>query len=193
MSSHSVTRWVRLVEAGDDDAAQRLWERFFTRLIGMARGRLRSLPGRVGDEEDVVLSVFDRFFQDARQRRLPRLGDRNDLWNLLAYRTACKCIDLIRRDEALKRGGPRPRSSEEADLEAILGREPTPELAAEVADECRRLLDVLGSDELRTVALLKMEGYDNGEIAARLGCVPRTVERRLQVIRSLWSQESPDE
>jgi DNA-directed RNA polymerase specialized sigma24 family protein len=193
MSSNSVTGLIPLVQAGDEDAARRLWERFFHRLIGMARGRLWNLPGRVGDEEDVVLSVLYKFIDDAQRGRLPPLGDRNDLWNLLAYRTARKCLDLNRRGQAQRRGGPEARSVGEPDPEATVDRDPTPEFAAELADECRRRLAALGSDELRTVAVMRMQGYDKAEIAARLGCVLRTVERRLEVIRSLWSQESRDE
>jgi DNA-binding NarL/FixJ family response regulator len=39
------------------------------------------------------------------------------------------------------------------------------------------------------VAVLKMEGYGNDEIAARLGVVERTVKRRAAEIRKLWSQK----
>jgi RNA polymerase sigma factor (sigma-70 family) len=189
MSSESVTHWVRLVEAGNEAAAQRLWEHYFGQLIGLARRRLRGIPRRGADAEDVVLSVLDSFFRDARQGRLPRLGDRNNLWKLLVVMTAQKSLDLIRRETARKRGGPQVAADVEPDLELIIGREPSPEFAAEVADECRRLLDALDDEELRVVAVLKMEGYDNDEIATRLGCVPRTVERRLRVIRSLWMPE----
>jgi hypothetical protein len=34
-----------------------------------------------------------------------------------------------------------------------------------------------------------MEGYTTPEIAAKLGCVPRSVERKLQAIRRLWGQD----
>jgi hypothetical protein len=34
-----------------------------------------------------------------------------------------------------------------------------------------------------------MEGYANDEIAARLGCVARSVERKLRTIRALWTDE----
>jgi DNA-directed RNA polymerase specialized sigma24 family protein len=78
-------------------------------------------------------------------------------------------------------------------LEQAVDPEPTPAFAALVAEECQRLLDKLGDPELRSLALWRMEGYTIEEIAARLGCVPRTVERRLRVIRSLWSQEIPNE
>jgi len=71
----------------------------------------------------------------------------------------------------------------------VLGDEPTPEFAAQVAEECQRLLGRLGDAELRSVALWKMEGYTNEEIAARLNCVPRTVQRKLGLIRTLWDQE----
>jgi DNA-directed RNA polymerase specialized sigma24 family protein len=77
-----------------------------------------------------------------------------------------------------------------ADLEAdeLLGAEPTPEVEAQVADECRRLLDKLGEETLRYVAPWKTERFTNHEIASRLGCVPQTVERKLRAIRRLWAE-----
>ena len=58
-----------------------------------------------------------------------------------------------------------------------------------MAEECRRLLEGLGDESLRAVARWKMEGWTNREIAARLGCVEHTVERKLRSIRRLWSEE----
>ena len=84
---------------------------------------------------------------------------------------------------------PADSSAWEAALEQIEGPEPTPAFAAQVAEECRRLLECLDSPELRSVALLKVEGYGNEEIADQLGCGLRTVERRLHLIRSIWEQE----
>lgn len=60
----------------------------------------------------------------------------------------------------------------------------------QVAEQCQRLLDGLGDETLRTVALRKMEGYSNDEIAAQLECAPRTVTRKLRRIRVLWNQEA---
>ena len=40
-----------------------------------------------------------------------------------------------------------------------------------------------------SVALLKMEGYTVEEIGERLGYVPRTIKRKLRLIRGLWEQE----
>jgi hypothetical protein len=58
-----------------------------------------------------------------------------------------------------------------------------------VTEEYEWLLDLLGDTELRSIALWKMEGYTVEEISAQLDCVPRTVERKLRVIRGLWNQE----
>jgi DNA-directed RNA polymerase specialized sigma24 family protein len=71
----------------------------------------------------------------------------------------------------------------------ICSQEPDPQFAAEVAEQCRELLERLGNDDLRGIAVWKMEGYTNEEISARLGYAPATVERRLQLIRKLWQKE----
>ena len=44
--------------------------------------------------------------------------------------------------------------------------------------------------QLRAIVLLRMEGYTDDDIAARLGCARRTVQRRLRLIRQLWEQEA---
>jgi DNA-directed RNA polymerase specialized sigma24 family protein len=43
--------------------------------------------------------------------------------------------------------------------------------------------------KLRLVALMKMQGYTNVEIAAKLGCALRSVERKLRLIRTQWERE----
>jgi DNA-directed RNA polymerase specialized sigma24 family protein len=184
----SVTLWIGRLRAGDPDAAGPLWERYFQRLVGLARARLRGAPRRVSDEEDVALSAFESFCRAAAEGRFPRLGDRDDLWRLLVTFTARKALHLVRDQGRQKRGGGAPRPGEEG-VDQLIGDEPTPEFAAQVAEECRRLLDSLGDPGLRALALWKMEGYTNDEIAARLDCAPRTVERKLRLIRRIWEQE----
>jgi DNA-directed RNA polymerase specialized sigma24 family protein len=74
-------------------------------------------------------------------------------------------------------------------LEEILESGPGPEFEAQAAEECRRLLDKLDDDRLAAVARWRMEGYTTSEIAQRLACSPRTVERKLQLIQALWAEE----
>ena len=187
MSDDSVTRWLGKLKAGDPAAAGPLWERYFPRLVELARARLGRFPRRAADEEDVALCAFDSFCRDAAAGRLPRLDDRDDLWRVLLLITGQKAVDLVRRETAGRRGG--KQGPQAFDLEALAGGEPTPEFAALVADEFRRLLGRLPGADLKALAVWKMEGLTNEEIAARWGCVPRTVERRLRVIRSLWAGE----
>jgi DNA-directed RNA polymerase specialized sigma24 family protein len=199
-SSTSVTHWIDRLKARDPDAAQKLWERYFRRLVGLARKKLRSAPRRAADEEDVALSAFDSFCRGVEQERFPQLNDRLDLWQLLVLLTARKASDLAQHERRQKRGGgavldeaalqtPADSSAQEAALDQIEGPTPTPAFVAQVAEECSRLLERLDSPELRDVALRKVEGYSSEEIAAQLGCGLRTVERRLRLIRSIWEQE----
>jgi DNA-directed RNA polymerase specialized sigma24 family protein len=189
-SEGSVSRWLDGLRAGDPAAARELWERYFRRLVGLARQKLQNAARRVADEEDVALSAFDSFCRGAEAGRFPQLLDRDSLWRLLVVLTARKAAHLRRDQGRLKRGGGKGAGwSEEADLEHLLSQEPTPELAAQVAEECRRLMQSLRDPELEAVALWKMEGYTVDEIGQRLGYAPRSVKRKLQLIRSLWEKE----
>jgi DNA-directed RNA polymerase specialized sigma24 family protein len=190
-SAGSVTYWIGQLKGGDPVAAQKLWEGYFQKMLELARRKLQGMPRRAADEEDVALSAFDSFCRGAGANRYPQLNDRNSLWPLLVAVTAHKSVDLVRHERRLKRGGPAPDAGAAVELAEVIGREPTPEFALQVAEECQRLLDRLGDDGLRSVALWKMEGYTVEEIAARLGCVPRTVERKLRAIRELWGEGKP--
>jgi DNA-directed RNA polymerase specialized sigma24 family protein len=183
----SVTGWIERLKAGDPEAARPVWERYFHRLVSLARRRLQGAPRAAADEEDVALSAFDSFCRAAEEGRFPRLEDRDDLWRLLVVITERKALDLARAQRRLKRGG--GRVAGESALGRVAAPEPTPAFAALVAEECRRLLGALNDDGLRSLALLKMEGYANEEIGRRLGCALRTVERKLALIRELWREE----
>jgi DNA-directed RNA polymerase specialized sigma24 family protein len=191
-STESVTHWIGQLKAGSAAAAQQLWEGYFQKMVELARQKLQGASRRAVDEEDVALSAFDSFCRGAGKGRFPQLCDRDSLWPLLVAITAHKAIDLLRHERRRKRGGPPPESegqaAREAEVEQLIGREPTPAFAVQVAEECQLLLDSLGDDGLRSVALWKMEGYTVAEIADRLGCVPRTVERKLRMIRRLWGK-----
>jgi DNA-directed RNA polymerase specialized sigma24 family protein len=189
----SVTRWVEQLKGGNAEAAQKLWERYFQLLVGLARKKLQGAARRVADEEDVALSAFDTFCRNAERGRFPQLLDRDSLWRLLVALTARKAAHLVRDEGRQKRGGgktpePLPQGEEQTGLDQLLSREPTPEFAAQVAEESQRLLQSLGDPELVSVALWKMEGFTNEEIAARLGYAPRSIKRKLRLIRSLWGE-----
>lgn len=189
MPTHSITLWLDQLKAGNPQAAQPLWERYYERLVLFARARLRTTPRAMADEEDVALSAFDTFCRGVAQGRFPRLDDRDDLWKILVVLTARKAAALRDHETAQKRSP--AQGIAPVDWEEVVGSEPTPEFAAEIVEECHRLLDRLGEPTLRQVALHKMEGWNNEEIARELGCAPRTVERKLRIIRGILRAFDP--
>jgi RNA polymerase sigma factor (sigma-70 family) len=189
----SVTQWVNQFKAGDRAAFRKLWERYFHQLVRLARRKLRGTPRREADEEDVALSAFKSFWRGAEAGRFPRLGDRNALWVLLVVITARKALDLAARERRKKGDFRNTRPLAESTFAELIGREPDPAFAAEVTEECRRLLGLLPDEDLRTIALRKMEGYTNEEVAGQLGRSVALVERRLRLIRKLWEKELPGE
>jgi DNA-directed RNA polymerase specialized sigma24 family protein len=194
----SVTHWLTLLKAGDREAVQPLWERYFRLLATRAQAALARAPRPIADGEDVALSAFDSFCRNAERGRFPRLNDRHGLWRLLLHITARKAAHLIRDEGRARRGGGQVctwtdfrHDDGEAFLPDVVDAEPTPELAAQAAEEYRLLLNKLGHDDLRAIAVCQMEGYTVDEIAAQLECSPRTVARKLVLIRDLWNREVP--
>jgi DNA-directed RNA polymerase specialized sigma24 family protein len=196
-SSGSVTAWIDQLRAGDRAAAQLLWQGYFHRLVGLARKKLRCSPRGMADEEDVALSAFNSFCRGVEQGRFPQLSDRDDLWRLLFVITERKAIDLVNHEKAQKRGKGQVRhegsvagDSSTAPFDNIAARELTPEEAAQVAEQCCRLLDLLGKKTLQEIAVAKMEGYTNEEIAKRINRSVPAVERKLNRIRKIWGKEA---
>src|SRR6516225_3478590 len=109
LSADSITRWIGPLKAGDADAAQKLWEAYYARLVGLARKKLRGVRRRVADEEDMALSAFDSFCRGAQRGKFPLLRDRHNLWPLLVRITVRKAADQIQHDHRAKRGGGRVR------------------------------------------------------------------------------------
>lgn len=196
-SGDSITPWLSLLRDGHPEAAQRVWDRYFRRLVGLARKKLQGRRLVVADEEDVAISALDSFCRNAREGRFPQLADSDGLWRLLVVITARKATHLIRDQGRQKRGNGRVRSVGALDssgnqlaIERLVGNEPSPEFAARLAEEYERLLGLLDDDQ-RAIALAKMEGLTNEQIAARLNRALRTVERKLKLIRTIWEQSEP--
>ena len=187
--SGSVTRYLAQCKAGDPQAAQPVWERYFPRLARLAEKALAGKPWAAFDGEDVALSALDSFFQGLAGGQYPELGDRNELWALLTRIVRHKVLDWVKYARRGKRDVEKVQGGS-AGLEHLQSREPDPEEAATAADQVRCLFESLGDDTLREIALLKMEGFTDKEVADRLNCGLRTVERKLERIRRKWEKES---
>jgi DNA-directed RNA polymerase specialized sigma24 family protein len=180
----SVTIWLGRLRGGDPEAADRLWERYFRRLQGLARLKLPAALRQNGSDEDVALAAFASLWRGTEAGRFPELASREHLWRLLVVITARKAYRAA-RTEGRERAAPAP----EWELEAVLARDPEPGFEAQAAEECQRLMALLGDAQLEAVARWRMDGLTVPEIATRLDCSPRTVNRKLQLIQALWAGE----
>ena len=190
--SDAITPWLSLLRDGHPEAAQRIWDRYFRRLVGLARKKLRGRRLAVADEEDVAISALDSFCRNAREGRFPQLADSDGLWRLLVVITARKAVRLVRDQGRQKRSGgtltgPLDSEGNQPAVEELIGNEPSPEFAAQVAEEYERLLALLDDDQ-RAIAIAKLEGLTNEQIAERFNRALRTVERRLKLIRKIWTE-----
>ncbi len=197
-SPGSVTQLIDRLRSGSpdisDEAARRVWEHYLPRLLTLARRHLDRRIRVLQDEEDVVQSMGRSFFNRLRRGEFD-LADRDALWALLVTITLNKARNAADRHFAARRDvrrvEPLPRSDASLpdapyqlfDPEAD---EPTPAEAAALNEalECR--LRDLHDPDLRHVALMKLDGYSNREIADALRCGERTVERKLNLIRKRW-------
>jgi RNA polymerase sigma factor (sigma-70 family) len=192
-----VTLWLEKLATGDELAARQIWSRYIQQMLWFARKRLVAADRRVADEEDLVLSAFNSLCQRVERGRFPDLKDRQSLWRLLTTIIARKATAQMRRKFSQKRGAGRVSgesvffqagaSQTAVGLDNVAGAEPTPEFAAAMIEQCSRLLGCL-PDDCRQIALYKLDGFSNDEIAEKLDLAPRTVERKLASIRSAWQE-----
>ena len=199
-SPGSVTRLIEILRSDDsgvrEDAARCVWERYVRALLDLARQHLDRRLRQREDEEDVLQSMYASFC--LRQKRGNfYLSGRDDLWKLLVTVTLRKARNAARRHgrevrdyrrECAEAGG----TSSDVEgwaLEQMDASEPTPEDAAALNEEFERRLRALDDPVLRRIALLKLEGYTNKEIAWELDdCTERTIERKLERIRTKWAR-----
>ncbi len=190
----SVTELIHHCRAGDDETAYRIWEQYLPRLLILARNHLDQRIRVLHDEEDVVQSMGRSFFNRLRRGDFD-LADRDALWALLVtitlnkVRNAADYHFAAKRD--VRREQPLPlsdgsRSGVSHDEFAVKAVEPTPAEAAALNEVLERRFRDLPEPDLRQVALMKLEGYTNREIADSIGCSERGVERKLSLIRKRW-------
>lgn len=167
---------------GRTDALGELIARFWPRLMALANSTLAGRMQRVSDAEDALQSAMISFWQQVDRGGFEHAMDRDDLWNVLGLFTVRKALKLQEKELAQKRGGGHVVSGVPLDNAAA------PVSEAEFDLHCTELLEILEPD-LRSFALLRLMGHKNREIAVELNCTERKVERKLQLIRTIWGEE----
>jgi RNA polymerase sigma factor (sigma-70 family) len=193
----SVTRLIQLLRSGDaterDLAARLIWRRYFRDLLELARNNLNKRIRRREDEEDVLQSMYKSFCL-RQQRGEFDLSGRDALWKLLVTITLRKARNAAKKQARDRRDIAREQTIAERDdgesahwaLEQMDAAGPSPAEAALLNEALERRLEALADPELRQIALWRLEGYTNREIADQLDCTERSVERRMERIRSKW-------
>lgn len=188
-----VTVWINRLRRGETGATEGLWETYSRRMRGLAQRLLRGRVRRTCDGDDVAASAFLSFYEGARAGGFSRLRGRHDLWPLLAALTSHKCVDRMRREGRAKRGG-RAVAAGSSGVACLADSAGGPDLEAELADlrdHFFAALDASGDPTLRRIAEWKLGGETVEAIARRLGCVRRTVERKLRLLQEVWEKEMP--
>ena len=196
----SVSHWIQNLKGGDAEAAQDLWNRYFSQLEAHAAVKIRAynVPNGAVIPEDVAASVFESIWRGANAGRFKDVKDRDALWWLLQSLTKRKVIDHIRRATAARRFNGQPNvsltdSDAGAAFRELMADEPTAEYLSIMEEEFSRILALLRDDKLRQIAVLKIEGYSNDEIQERTGIASATLMRKLKLIRSTWHQALDDQ
>lgn len=189
------------LKAGRGTAIEKIWQRYFTQIVQVARHRLGDFPRRVEDEEDVAVSVFRRICEMADHDQLNQLRNGEDLWALLTVITAGKVLDLIDRQTAAKRGGGAVRgesalrktkseSGKDGGLNLIPDESLSPEAKAAVEEEVERLFNLLPDAETRQIAELLMQGQSKKSIADEMQISRTGVYVKIGRIWSAWRSEA---
>lgn len=184
----SITHWMGNLKEGDNAAAIPIWHHFFDRLVRFAKNKMRGISTAISDEEDVALSVLKSVCIGLKAGRFSDLQSSESLWRMLLV----ICGRKISNQRAFLSRGKRNQQqqvaldSDDQLFADLISHEPTPELAMELTENMNRLLELLERDELKEIAILKMQGYTNQEISLQQKWSVSTVERKLRTIRTLW-------
>ncbi|MCH7724904.1 MAG: hypothetical protein IH991_00275 [Planctomycetes bacterium] len=184
-SAGSLTRWIIELPTDEEVALEKIHERLWPLLVGRARAKLRNLPLRHVDEEDVVQSVFKDFHKALKEGRF-EFENRENLLALLTTMIGRKIINHIKAELTEKRGGGKLQSGAVFEfLAEESGKQPDHE--AMLADCYEHFVGSL-PDHVRQFAELYLAGYTHQEISQEMQCSKRKSERKVALAKERWQQ-----
>ena len=171
-------------------AAFSLWSRYYDRLRRIARKKIGRYGRRVPfDDEDVALSALDSFCRNVKQGQYPNLNSTDDIWCLLVVIADRKANDRAKMEFAAKRGGKAGFSPFDQYEPEIVDSDLQPDSRTELDDLTDHLFSILNDVDLQTIAIRKLSGDTNSQIAESMGRTRQTVQRKLRLIRDIWLDE----
>ncbi len=192
-SPGSVSQWLANPDSNRyPSGADLLWLRFGVRLVRLARRQLRQIRDPAYDADDLANSTVDAYCRAAFSNDSIRPTNRHELWRILVTISLNKSRNhrkyLSRHKRCLQ--GVAVELSKD-DLELIPdGTANAPDLVATVADQCDFLLGLLdqqdSTGELKTIALMRLDGASKSQIAASMGYTRFTISARVNLIQAIW-------
>lgn len=188
----SITRALAALRLQNEQSAELLWKRFFERLCGYAESRLYRRHRKLVDPDQIASDAFMALLDGVKNHRFEQVRNRDELWQMLTLIASRKTIASQRQLDRQKRGGGKVRGLSSCGgrnanvLEEFISGDLTPDAIVELEDLSRCLLAALPNDVIRKVAVLRMAGHANAEIAEKLSLTERTIERKLKLIREIW-------
>ncbi len=194
----SVTGWIEELKAQDPEAQRKIWHRFVARLVKFANKKLSNAKCSVVDAEDIASMAFYNFFEKTPEQ-FERLVNRNDLWQILTMLAERRAIDEQRKWFNQRNGSGRvvnesnigPEQDDNLNgMDHFASVDAPPEIQIILAEEAKTRLDLLEDDVMCQIAIDKLQGYKNNEIAEKMMMSLRSVERKLSLIREILSKSS---
>lgn len=182
-SAGSVSHWIAQAKAGDELALARLHRRYWPALVGLARQRLLGSP-IPSDEEDIAQQAFFGFYEAIKRQRVPQLENRHQFLALLSHIIACKVYNQVNHELTARKGGGRVQSG--AQLTTLVEDSAYSPLQEAILKECYEKYVVDMPESLRRHAELFLQGCTRQEIAEKLGCADRTVDRKIALVKEYW-------
>ena len=190
MADSPIDRFLEDLGRGDEQSARQLFDTYVDRLVALARARIsQRLASRV-DPEDIVQSVFRTFFGRVKEGRF-QINDQDDLCKLLMRITVHKTLRQVAHHKAIKRDPARETGQDDGAREHILevlDRGPNHEDEVAFVEQLEKFLGRLRPQE-RQILEMRMQGYNNEEIARQLGIYDRKIRRVIERVRGLAAQE----
>jgi len=180
-SNELVTRW----RQGEEDAATELYRRYINRLLRAVDSHLPpSLKAKV-EADDVCQSVFRSIFRRIRRGEFTFAEDA-DVWRLLVTVAFNKLRNKMRFAAAGKRDTRRELSYDVGGADMFVVNRLSQGPSLEETIEFEELMNVIGSQlspREQELLALRLEGYDQKEIADKFGVSTRTIRRMNDELR----------
>ena len=181
---------IGLMRGGDQNAAREIVERYFDRLLVLARRRIsQRLSSRV-DPEDIVQSVFRTFFVRVKEGQFV-FDEQDDLCKLLMRITLHKTLRQVAFHKAAKRDPNLETNQGDHHRElllSVLDKGPSAEASVAFLDQLEHFLGQLDL-QTRQILEMRLQGYSNDEIAKELNIYDRKIRRAVERVRDVAREE----